>query len=197
MTPFRSPVVIFEGPDGAGKSGLAYAVARKLNAIRVANGPPVPGEAKIQFTNTMAIADAGSPVVVDRIHWGDLIYAPKYRPDLGAEYTVDEALEYNLELARKGAIWITVMAKPQTLLGRHDERPEIAPLIEVTHTEFERQVGEYGQMHYNLVVKLVEDGRGDQCALINTTHGFDEFDRWVADIVDLANRWTGGVDAEA
>lgn len=185
---FDAPVVIFEGPDGAGKSGLAYAVARKLNAVRVACGPPPPGRAVHTFMNALAIAERGVPTVVDRLHWGDLVYAPKYRPDVGSEFNEESTMSFNLQLARAGALWVTVVADPEVLLARHHEREEIAAFIEVSEPELRRQWTEYLRLTSSLGVTLRDHGLAHRGAFIDTTPGFDTFDQLVDDIVTRAQQ---------
>lgn len=87
--------IVLEGADGTGKSTLAAQLATKLNAQQFHLGPPGPRGAYQECMDAIA-ASEGRDTVIDRLHWGELIYGPIYRGKSMLEgwgrYDIDRAL---------------------------------------------------------------------------------------------------------
>jgi hypothetical protein len=130
-------LILLEGPDGAGKSTLARAIARKLQASEptalvqlMASGPPrfhplVEYEARLFDYRPLE----GRHVIADRWHLGERIY-PKI---LGRDSMYDDAMFWHTELflQSRGALLVHVTtADVETLERRVSERGD--DLVKVT-----------------------------------------------------------------
>ena len=70
--------IVLEGADGTGKSTLAAQLATRLAAQQLHLGPPGPRGAYQECMDAIASSE-GRDTVIDRLHWGELIYGPIYR----------------------------------------------------------------------------------------------------------------------
>lgn len=109
-------LIVFEGPDGAGKSTLAEAVRKKTHAMNVHCGPPVNGQAKQNWERMASQASASNPLVFDRLHWGDYAYR-HYRGDDG-ELGLDGITAFDEWLVRRGALIVLITADADVLKRR-------------------------------------------------------------------------------
>ncbi|QOC28714.1 hypothetical protein IC744_15395 [Microbacterium hominis] len=111
-------IVVLEGPDFAGKSTAAEALARQFGGSIVANGPPPPDVILRDhyLDQVYAATAAGRLIVFDRLHVGELIYGPIYR---GASRLSDDnvmSIEYALNAI--DALKVHVDASDDVLLER-------------------------------------------------------------------------------
>ena len=164
--------IVFEGPDGSGKSTLAEAVQRKLDATRVHCGPPEHNNAYEQWMSIVRMADTDAfHVVCDRLHWGDPVYAPLYRPEVGEQLGVTGLHLINQAIAEAGGIIVLVTAEPDVLKERFDgqyiDTHDLEAIVEA----------------YDLLYHVAHACENLLLLRINTTQGFDTFDVWVDNII--------------
>lgn len=171
-------LIIFEGPDGSGKSTLAEAVQKRLDATRVHHGPPVAGNAHAQWSAAVQLADTHLPVVIDRLHWGDPVYAPIYRPEVGEQLGVSGFHAMNELIRDQGGIIVYVTADVKALTERFDGEY-------IQTSDLDRLCKAY-EMCYLLSKETVP------IVTIDTSFGFEVFDEWVDMIIRHANAaWFG------
>lgn len=122
-------LIILEGPDGSGKSTIAEALYRGLEATQIRQGPPPRGYA---FDTFKAIIDLGAtspaPIVADRLHWGAYPYGEVYRG--GNELGRVGIRRLDDYCANQSALIVLVTAPADVLNARIDLRGE-------ERTEFE------------------------------------------------------------
>jgi thymidylate kinase len=174
--------IVFEGPDGSGKSTLAEAVQKKLDATRVHCGPPEHNNAEEQWMAIVEMADTdGFNVVCDRLHWGDPVYAPLYRPEVGEQLGITGLHRINQAIADAGGIIVLVTADPDVLKERFDgqyiDTHDLEEIVEA----------------YELLWHVAEACDNLSLLLINTTNGFDDFDAWVNIIILAAEQATEAI----
>lgn len=105
-------LIAFEGVDGSGKSGLATAVADKIQSQRE-HGPvrrihcgPLDRDPLAEYAHVVAdyVPTSGQHVIFDRIHWGETIFGPLYREESALSLAQFRWVE--LFLAARGAdVW--------------------------------------------------------------------------------------------
>lgn len=128
-------LIIFEGPDGSGKSMLADHVYRKTSATYVHQGPPPAGAAFDTFMSTIEFA-ARTPatVVADRLHWGALPYGEVYRG--GCELTLDEFIKLDTAIARLNGVLVLMGTTAAELNARISQRDQSrSELEQPQHTQ--------------------------------------------------------------
>src|SRR4051812_20156345 len=81
-------VVILEGPDGSGKTTLAQHLVNKHGFHRSHEGPPPAKVDKLHYYAGMLLEahQHTKPIVFDRFHLGELVYAPIKRMEPGLNY---------------------------------------------------------------------------------------------------------------
>lgn len=110
-------IILFEGPDGTGKSTLADAVYRKTSATATHSGPPPRGLAYATFSAVIDFAETSpAPTVMDRLHWGDVPYGYVHRGD--AELELRGILDMNARLDELGAVIVYVRADADVINAR-------------------------------------------------------------------------------
>jgi thymidylate kinase len=132
---------IIEGPDGAGKTSLANAVAELINAEITHLGPPESPEQALDAVIGGPFATyapgEGVEIVSDRHHWGDPVYGPIKRP----EHDVDGFGEIGragwryaeLFAASRGAATILVEVDPHVAKMRIADRGD--DYVDATHVD--------------------------------------------------------------
>jgi DNA polymerase III delta prime subunit len=74
------PIVILEGPDGAGKTTLAHELATELKADIHHEGPPERSDLLQYYAHLVDEAfRLGKDLIFDRLHLGELVYGPILR----------------------------------------------------------------------------------------------------------------------
>ena len=84
--------VVFEGGDGSGKTGIAYALNSMMSGTHIHSGPPMAGHAAKTWDGliTYAAYDSVCPVIFDRLHWGEYVYGSLFRvPELGLRDVIE------------------------------------------------------------------------------------------------------------
>jgi len=156
-------LIVFEGPDGAGKTSIAEGVQRKLHATRTHCGPPHPSRAFDHWMQIVQLAsDASHNVVCDRLHWGDAVYAAKYRPDTGPQLTDCEFNRINQEIARLNGIIVYVTASADVLRERFDGEY-------IDPDDIERLISAYEER-----VAKTTAFSGAKILIVDTSYGFAE-----------------------
>jgi hypothetical protein len=125
------PLILLEGPDGAGKTELARALSQEweerdvaYRAITFHSGPPEPPD-RDPFEEyevcldriTARIFDPQSLIILDRHHLGDQVYWP-YRHDHATRLTEAGLLHVELVVASLGALRVLLCPTIATLRAR-------------------------------------------------------------------------------
>lgn len=167
-------LVVFEGPDGSGKTSLARAVERKLSGMIVHCGPPVKGHELHNWRQVINFATSYRPIVCDRLHWGDLVYAP-YREGGQMAIGIEGINELDRCIERRGGIIVHVTAHEDVLRARDDGDGYI------DLDDLARIRGAYRGLAAQSQAPVYT---------YDTSFGFDDFDLWVEEIVDEArDQW--------
>lgn len=111
-------IVVLEGPDFAGKSTVAEALARQFGGSIVANGPPPPDVILRDhyLDQVYAAALADHLIIFDRLHVGELIYGPIYRG--ASQLSEDDVMSIEHALNAVDALKVHVDASDDVLLER-------------------------------------------------------------------------------
>lgn len=127
--------ILLEGPDGAGKTTIAKELQARLNAIYIHNGPAPVGEAFKQWNAVVDLARKGATVICDRLHWGDAVYAERFRPEVGRALNSAQFGYLESEINRCGGTIVHVTADLPTLVERYDgEYIEIDDISAIMHS---------------------------------------------------------------
>lgn len=126
-------LVLLDGPDGAGKTTLANAIADRVPGTHIIkkNAPTLP--ALVEYTADLAkySPGAGISVVGDRWHIGERVYGPLYRGGCSlspVHWGAVESFLYGL-----GAFLTLVVADPRVLYDRlvaRGEDPDYQQLVD-------------------------------------------------------------------
>lgn len=178
-------LVVVEGPDGSGKTTLLDHVEERLDGevTRLHFGQNTPGEdvfAKYTAPFLNYRPGDGKHILVDRLHWGELIYGPRYRGESLLTQAQFDWIE--MFLASRGAVRIRTTADPITLRERALGRGE--NFIKTNVEEFAWLDAEFKRVH-----SLALDLRLRYCRLVDTSYLEPQS---AADLVYLA-----GLKAEA
>lgn len=115
-------IIVLEGPDGVGKSTLADAILRAYpgEKYRMNSGPPPDDEpAALHYASQVRWAidqSENALVVFDRLHIGELVYAPLLRG--GTDFTADEASVIDMMLDAAGACMIHCTLDRRAMVAR-------------------------------------------------------------------------------
>lgn len=106
--PAMSPLVIFEGPDGGGKTTLAKALSNSINGDYVHHGPYLDIEdgrllAEKYIDSLMPARLGNAPVVLDRSWISEVPYGLAFRD--GAD-RIGPVMKERLELLARHAIYV-------------------------------------------------------------------------------------------
>lgn len=107
--------IILEGPDGSGKTTLANVLQERWGHEYWHTGPPKPGE-DVLHSYALTLEKArrwASPVVIDRLHIGELVYGPIVR---NHDLLTEEGLVL-LQRIINGMGAITVLCMPPYHVG--------------------------------------------------------------------------------
>ncbi len=126
-------IIVLEGADGVGKTTLADAIEslNPGNTVRFNHGPPPDGESAAMhyeesIRDLVRASDAGTVVVCDRLHVGELVYGAVVRDDPGI--TVGEACVFDLTLEGAGALLVHCSVPKavafQRMIGRDGGKPD-------------------------------------------------------------------------
>lgn len=84
-------MIVIEGPDGAGKSTLAEAIADDFElAIRHTGGPGPDKRHQTYNRLAAAVSGLGDPIVYDRFMMSESIYGRLLRKDVGSQFSAYE-----------------------------------------------------------------------------------------------------------
>lgn len=109
-------IVIFEGPDGSGKTTLAREVADKTGATYIHAQAPE-RHPLVEYT---APLDPNEDYVLDRWHWGEMVYGPLFRGESGLTTEQFWAVEQYLD--DLGAVVVLCNGPASDLASRIRER---------------------------------------------------------------------------
>jgi cytidylate kinase len=75
-------LILIEGADNTGKTTLASTLAHAASLDYVHQGPPYNTHTVLHHLKFVGrLLEAGTGIVMDRGHWSDLAYGPKYHPE--------------------------------------------------------------------------------------------------------------------
>lgn len=98
MRPHTPTIIVLEGADGTGKTTAAGKLKRILNADVLHFGPP---ERHPLYEYEIALQNITRNTVIDRLHWGELVYGPIYRGE--SKLSFAGKLHIDMMLAARGA----------------------------------------------------------------------------------------------
>lgn len=118
-------IIVFEGPDLAGKSNAAQRVAAVSTRELLKKGPPSGVSILEQYLGPidhriLALTDGAQSLVLDRWHMGELVYGPILRG--GSLLTEQQADYIDMVLQTFGAVFFHVTAPLNVLEDRYDIR---------------------------------------------------------------------------
>ena len=173
-------LIVFEGPDGAGKTRIAYDVQRKLSAIGVRCGPPQKDYAFNHWNQVLDLAEPGRRMnlVCDRLHWGDHVYSAAYRPEIGPQLNASQTRYLDYRIHALGGLMVHVTASTEALVDRFDgdyiDQDDLERIRD-SYFECERR---YNRRHPDSLLR------------IETTSGFNSHEYRVNLVVQKATqRW--------
>ena len=122
--------VILEGPDGAGKTSFANALAERVftytqhEPIRLHRGPikESPLSEYLYCVDQVYRPGDNIHIICDRWHWGELIYGPLYRGR--SQLTISERYLIDQWLRTNGALIVHLTNIRDVLLKRHQNTHE-------------------------------------------------------------------------
>lgn len=130
-------LIVIEGADGAGKTTIAEAIGKKIEksfGLKVEqkhSGPPADGEDLVStYLSTIGdySPDGDKAMIIDRLHWGETIYGPLYRPEADIEgygSLGPAGFRYvELYVVSRGGVVVHVDVKEATARRRAEERGE-------------------------------------------------------------------------
>ena len=109
-------IIVIEGVDETGKTTLAEQLVELTGATLLHFGPPEGHHPLDQYGLVIERHARGEDLILDRFHWGELVYGPHYRgkSTLGREgFAWMEAL-----LASRGAVTILMDGDPDKIYER-------------------------------------------------------------------------------
>lgn len=119
-------LIVLEGVDGSGKSSLADAIAAALGkrVQQYHHGPlkQDPLQEYVLLSYNDYIPGQGTHLVIDRLHWGELVYGPLYRG--ASALTVPQFRWIELWMMSRGATTWRVSGPLETILARLQARGE-------------------------------------------------------------------------
>lgn len=135
-------IVIFEGPDGAGKSTLIQAVTDEHLAagylpesVQVWRAGPFPenSDAWTEYVAPLSVLGTSNEwlVLIDRWHLGELVYGPIFRGVSRLSHEQREWIEGYLKTM--GAVMIHVTARHDELVRRLSERGD--DMVQTEHLQ--------------------------------------------------------------
>ena len=125
-------IVIFECPDGAGKTTLAEQVAEATGAVYIHACEPE-RHPLVEYT---APLDLKKDYVLDRWHLGEIVYGPLYRG--GSGLTAEQFWAVEQYLDERGAIVVLCNGRTEELVTRLRARGEdpVAMKLSTEASEF-------------------------------------------------------------
>lgn len=138
-------LIVLEGVDGAGKTTLAEALGGRYVHHSQPKGHPLEDyERELQYH-----LPEDELLVVDRLHWGEMVYGPLYRGESRLGWP--GFMHVEMLLQARGAVRVLVGGDPRTIRRRLEERgedflrlehlEEVMEGFEVAHSRaFERKV---------------------------------------------------------
>jgi hypothetical protein len=144
-------LIVLEGIDGSGKTTAVNGTAQRLarsgyNVLTAASGPPAGDDLVDEYLQRLSPVDSprkdGEPptaLVVDRLHWGEAVYGPKYRPDDDVEgygcFGKAGFRYLELFIASRGGVTAYIDTKPDVARARINARDEGEDFIDLADLE--------------------------------------------------------------
>lgn len=109
-------LIVVEGTDETGKTTLASALAEHRAGTCVHTGPPGEAGPLYEYARQLTEVVQDDLTVMDRFHWGEMVYGPEYRGESG----LDAEMLYWLDLVigGKGGVMVLCTDSPSDIYDR-------------------------------------------------------------------------------
>lgn len=89
-------IVILEGVDGAGKTTLARRIGEWAGTYRYVHSSQPKGDPYTEYRETIEACPRDELTVIDRLHWGEMVYGPLFRGESALSWSNFRRLERQL-----------------------------------------------------------------------------------------------------
>ena len=183
-------IIIFEGPDGSGKTTLAAKVRQVANTanLHTAHHGPYPGVsandlAHAYFMSLTPALTYNDTVLMDRSWYSEPIYAKAVRNTESRIVTTHRRMLERAAMSRK-AVVVQCLPSLETCLEAYGERPEYAKREQMSEV-------------YDLYAEWIAQGSCDIPTILYNRDEPDATSKVLASITDVSrslpdNKWLGG-----
>ena len=132
-------IIVFEGPDFAGKSTLARAIVEELgdSAHLIHHGPPSSEHVLSMYERDLRdyVPGSGKHLIFDRLHHGETIYGPLLR----GKSLLTPAMQRHIDLliASRGGVQILLCPSVQVLESRAERGDDLIDVKQLTELHHE------------------------------------------------------------